>query len=399
MQARLPSALVVLLVACAGAAENNDPLRTAPPIELVEELRLDPNAEDFSVVMGVDVGPRGQLAVLLPQDLQVRLYDSSGASIATIGRRGSGPGEFQHLSRAGWLGDTMYVLDLRLRRAVMVAPDGSVIGTSVYRDNVAIGAAVDGDERSIGYFNARGFHPDGSMLGVANMGGPVGDRAFLLAPADISRPARLVAWHPPDFDDERWRMHVGIHARTVAFAPRPHVAVAPDATWLAFLATELTEEGSGTFTLTRIDASGDTTLVRSYPYRGVPIPASVRDSAADAFLEEKHRSHEGSPDRFDRFRELTLERMPPVYPPVIAMTLGLDGTTWLTMRDTADVRRVLVLDERGDPLGTFVLPPRATVRQGRRTHVWMTQRDDVDLVAVLRYWLEPAVRASTSSDP
>ena len=383
-------AMAALLAACTGAAESNDPLRTAPPIELVEELRLDPNAEDFSVVMGVDVGPRGQIAVLLPQDLQVPLYDSSGTRLATIGRRGSGPGEFQHLSRAGWVGDTMYVLDLRLRRAVLVGPDGSVIGTSTNPDNVAIGAPVEGDTQTIGYFNARGIHPGGFMLGEAHMGGPVGKRAFVLAPADISQRARLVAWRPPDLDDERWQMRVGDHMRTVEFAPWPQVAVAPDATWLAFLTTELTEDGNGTFTLTRIDASGDTTLVRTYPYRGVPIPASVRDSVANSFLVEKARSREGPPDRFDRFRELTLERMPPTYPPVVAMTLGLDGTTWLTMRDTADVRRVLVLDERGDPLGSFVLPPRATVRQGRRTHVWMTQRDDVDLVAVLRYRLETA---------
>lgn len=399
MLARQTSAVAVLLAACTGAAEREDPLRVAPPVELVEELRLDPNAEDFSVVMDIGVGPRGQIAVLLPQDLQVRLYDSGAAHIATIGGRGSGPGEFQHLSRAGWMADTMYVLDLRLRRAVFVAPDGSVIRTSANPDNVAIGAPVEGDERSIGYFNARGIHANGSMLGEAHMGGPVGERAFLLAPADTSRRARLVARRPPDLDDERWRMRVGNHARIVTFAPRPHIAIAPDATWLAFLTTKVTDEGNGTFTLTRIDAHGDTTLVRSYPYRGVPIPASIRDSVADAFLEEKARSHEGPPDRFDRFRELTLERMPPVYPPVVAMRLGLDGTTWLTMRDTADVRRVLVLDDRGDPIGTFVLPPRATVRQGRRTHVWMTQRDDVDLAAVLRYRLQPALRASSSAAP
>ena len=74
MQARLHSALLVpLLAACSGAPESDDPLRAAPPLTLVEELRLDPNTEDFWVVMGVDVGPRGQIAVLLPQDLQVPL--------------------------------------------------------------------------------------------------------------------------------------------------------------------------------------------------------------------------------------------------------------------------------------------------------------------------------------
>ena len=388
MLARQTFSIAALMVACTSAADSDDPLVTAPPLTMVEELRLDPYAEDFSVVMDIGVGPRGQIAVLLPQDLQVPLFDSSGTRIATIGRRGSGPGEFQHLSRAGWVADTMYVLDLRLRRAVLVAPDGSVIRTSANPDNVAIGAPVAGDTQTIGYFNARGIHPGGSMLGEANMGGPVGESVFVFVPADVSRPARLLARRPPDVDDERWRIRVGIYSQAVAFAPRTHIAIAPDATWFAFLAMELAEEGSGTFTLTRIDANGDTTLVRSYPYRGVPIPARVRDSVANSFLEQKARQREGPPDLYDRFRELTRERMPPVYPPVMAMTLGLDGTTWLTMRDTGDVRRALVLDERGDPVGSFVLPPRATVRQGTRTHVWMTRRDEVDLAAVLRFRLE-----------
>jgi hypothetical protein len=99
--------VAALLAACTGAAESNDPLRTAPPIELVEELRLDPMAEDFSVVTNIGVGPRGQIAVLLPQDGQVRLFDSTGARLAAIGRRGSGPGEFQFPARVGWVADTM----------------------------------------------------------------------------------------------------------------------------------------------------------------------------------------------------------------------------------------------------------------------------------------------------
>lgn len=82
--------------------------------------------------------------------------------------------------------------------------------------------------------------------------------------------------------------------------------------------------------------------------------------------------------------------MPSIYPPVAALTLGLDETVWLTLRDTGDVRRALVLDGRGDPIGTFALPPRASIRHGTRSHVWMTRVDEDDLQAVVRYRLDPA---------
>lgn len=59
------------------------------------------------------------------------------------------------------------------------------------------------------------------------------------------------------------------------------------------------------------------------------------------------------------------------------------------MRDTANTRRVLILDPEGNPSGTFPLPPRATVRQANATHVWMTQRDEDDLTTALRYRLTP----------
>jgi hypothetical protein len=51
-----------------------------PRLTLTETLRLDPDAEDFSVVSAAFTGPRGILAVVLTMDNQIRLYDSSGRS-------------------------------------------------------------------------------------------------------------------------------------------------------------------------------------------------------------------------------------------------------------------------------------------------------------------------------
>lgn len=77
--------------------------------------------------------------------------------------------------------------------------------------------------------------------------------------------------------------------------------------------------------------------------------------------------------------------MPPVYAPVQAMVVGLDGTTWLTLRDSDEGRVVLILDPRGDVIGRIVLPEGATLRHATRSQIWVTQADADGLVSVVRY--------------
>ena len=101
--------------------------------ELVEELRLDPTAEDFSVVSRVRVGPEGQILVVEPQDSRVRIYDSTGTPVVTIGRRGEGPGEFQHVGPVFWAADTLVVWDMELARGTYLAMDGTLIRTEAAR--------------------------------------------------------------------------------------------------------------------------------------------------------------------------------------------------------------------------------------------------------------------------
>src|SRR5690606_8416264 len=94
------------LPSCTDTAQSMSP----PQVTLREDLRLDANAEDFSAVTRVSIGPRGQIAIPLYRDLHVRLYDADGRRIATVGRRGSGPGEFGSLTALGWIRDTLWVL-------------------------------------------------------------------------------------------------------------------------------------------------------------------------------------------------------------------------------------------------------------------------------------------------
>ena len=405
-------AVLVTLVACAAPADRG--AIDAPPARLVEELRLDPNAEDFSIVGRVWVGPNREIVVPLPQDRQLRLYDSSGSRVATVGREGSGPGEFRSLSSMGWIADTLWVFDPSQRRVTFVAPDGSVLRTDALPSSVTRGAPVAGTTRVMGFFGPSAIYPDGSMIGEANLdesadphGSGWPERTIVIAPpnragtvprqaASPAEPAiaqaRIIA-RPPSYYDERWFMEVAGFGRAVPFAASPIVAFANDGSRFAYLTTDLAEDGHGTFTLTVFDADGDTTLSRSYPVTGSAIPAHVRDSTLAAFIPPEGRPREGPPDLPQRFQEMARERMPGFQPPVIAMVLGLDDSIWLTMRDTADARRALILDGDGDAVATLVIPPRTTIRQATATHAWVTQTDEDGLATVLRYRVSIAARA------
>lgn len=403
---RFPISALTLALGAACSGETGRESLDAPAVELVEELRLDPNVEDFSVVNRLSVGTQRQIVVAQPQDRQLRLYDSSGTRIAVVGREGggSGPGEFRSLGTMGWIADTLWVFDISQRRVTYIASTGDVLRTAVLPAAAARGAPVQGEARKVGSFGPSAISADGGMLGEgrietqddSRLGGAWPERVLLYVPPAQAgdpappatepsvRSARVVA-RPPAYEDPRWFMEVAGFGRYIPFAATPLVAYASDGSRFAYLTTEMADETGGTFTLTVFDATGDTTVSRSHPYRGIAVPQHVRDSVLDAFIPPEGRPREGPADLPQRFQAIAREKMPPIYPPVMAMVLGLDDSIWLTMRDTADARRALILDGEGEPIGTFPLPPRATIRQATSTHVWMTQTDEDGLATVLRY--------------
>ena len=73
--------------------------RAAPPLELVEELVVGDAEGDFDYMFGrrpprIAVATDGRIAVLDGGNYRVQVYDADGAFLATMGRQGQGPGEF-----------------------------------------------------------------------------------------------------------------------------------------------------------------------------------------------------------------------------------------------------------------------------------------------------------------
>lgn len=91
----------------------------APPSWLLEEIFTLGSAggselaadDEFGRISGVLADESGNVYVADANAAEIRVFEDGGAFVGRIGRKGSGPAEYQQLQSIGWLGDTLAVLD------------------------------------------------------------------------------------------------------------------------------------------------------------------------------------------------------------------------------------------------------------------------------------------------
>ena len=375
-----------ICLACAGAADG-PPRSGGAEWEFVEDLRLDANVEDFSQFRRFYVGPQHEIVVREPQDFRLRLYDSTGTLVAAFGRKGEGPGEFQHMGSSFWAADTLIVWDARLSRMTYLLLDGTLVRTEAvplhapnfnpFDPNFDAGGA----DSIFSFFNPEAIDDAGAMLGVAYLrvstdGGWESLGTVILRVPRDGKPRAVAS--PPQHTDERWGITVSGITNRVPFAFQPQTRFAPDGSRFLFSTADQSTLGGGTYSLTMLRPNGDTIFARSYAYGGEPIPDSALDRAIAAMPPPEN-------GRSRRFRALARQRAPAVYAPIIGVTLGLDGTVWVQLRSTDRGTPVHVVSETGDPIGFLLLPMQSWIQQASMTHVWVTETDLFDLPSVVRY--------------
>lgn len=116
-----------LLLAVAGC-EPQRPEETPPetPVALVLDTVNVVHSDLFHRVEGIRRLPDGHLAVMNTGSLNVLLLDSLGDLVATIGRMGRGPGDFQGMLDMDTSGDSIVVLDGLMRRVQLFHRDSFV---------------------------------------------------------------------------------------------------------------------------------------------------------------------------------------------------------------------------------------------------------------------------------
>jgi hypothetical protein len=120
--------------ACTGADDRNDdavsPITATtgfPVLRTTLAVVIPDSAIPVSSIGAITAGPDGTIVIADHNAMSLVLFDSTGTQIRSVGGKGSGPGEFERIGPVGWIGDTLVVLDVRLRRVTFFAVPNATV--------------------------------------------------------------------------------------------------------------------------------------------------------------------------------------------------------------------------------------------------------------------------------
>jgi len=362
------------------------------PWTLRPELRLGDDepgeAYEFTRIVAAAVSPDGQVHVVQFGEPVVRVYDSRGRHVRTIGRDGEGPGEFRALIALGFLGDTLWTYDRSLRRISYFAPSGAfirseaplpmptprsrndpVVFTSIatlLRDGTAIGsggstavAAATGAVRSRPWFR---MSRAGEILGT-------------IVSVRISRPMALTRGEGT--------------ARSGLFGPQPLsdeplVAVTGSGRLYAVERDAASSSGGAQFTVLALNVNGDTLWTRRVPY----VPKRLTARMVDSVVNERAESFSkrGLPYTAAEVRAAVF--VPDFLPPVTRALAGEDGTLWLRREDGGTTVDYVVLSRDGVILATLSVPRAVSLLSASGDDVWAEETDTDDVPLLVKYRID-----------
>jgi len=216
----------------------------------------------FGQVSAVEADTRGRLWVFEGQAQELRVFDTTGAHVRTIGRRGGGPGEFAQVIGMGWGPDgNLWLLDPENNRFTLIDTAGVLVAT-----RPAIGGWVMMPWP--GRFDDRGFlytyvpNPDGERGGIVMV-----QYDTAMHPLDTIVPP---TWQGADnfFDmrsEDNW-IRAGIpYSATLLWRLAPSGRL-----WFAL---------TGEYRIFEMTAAGDTVLEITREFDPEPVTSAEVDSA------------------------------------------------------------------------------------------------------------------------
>jgi len=318
--------------------------------------------------------PDGRIAVGSDGSRQVKIYGADGTHMLSLGEEGEGPGEFSSVILMGLLGDSMVVLDRRLRRVSLLHPEEGFSRSFTIAEPVAIlptggwffqagsvliqdfplsdeGAVADGFSRS----RARLKSCDMSGALVSDFGELPGEEIFLASHQTGDGIASEII--------------------SVPFGKSPQVAVAGDR--LFFGSQDQYEisifDSNGTLrTIVRLDRD--------------PVPST--DAGLDAFIEEELKGYyEGEVPGLRR----EFDRMPRVeYQPAHG-AIKADGEGYLFIEDFQapgmEAVPVSVFDPDGVRVGGFEVSTDIEILEIGPDYLLALFKDQTDVEFVQLYEL------------
>lgn len=307
----------------------------------------------------------------------ILLMSSVGDSLAMIGRRGSGPGEFSTPSLPSIHADTIWVQDQR-------GPLLRFNASGEYIDQLALRIPPLGEFQYAPRFRAA--LADGSLLmvGVSNPVGPEARAAVrALAQVRVSRDGSVMdtvalltireSGYVVRFSDGTGV--VGSHP-----AANPDLgAVDPRGRWVVTATQEIAGGDRFGFTLRWIATAGDTLAAHFVPTEPVSNE-SIRSAWVDRLIES-----EGKPRGMI---EAAVDDVPfpPSQAPALRLFADAEGRAWVqSPHPAADSARWYVIDREHGDVRSIVLENEVELMAARADVVWGWTRGSFDEAYIVRF--------------
>ncbi len=333
----------------------------------------------LSAVFDVDVGPDGSVYVSEPGFARVVSFRPDGAFDRTIGRRGSGPGEYQAPGNLSWRADTLTILDFR---------SGISLFDTDGRFHRQIDFSVEGENQAFP-LSPMALLVDGTVASFAPtptsavLEGRVTRELWLKMSGSgdvldtlVSR--RLVGNY---FEYETDR---GSRSSSHPLATGQLIALPPNGSFLVLADRAWSSDGLvPSYHLSRINLEGDTVVGRAVTYAAVDVTTADRDSIA-ASLTSLAPTDEGYARSVRAIREGI--PWPDQFPPLSAVVAGDDGSVWVQRHESHVAgRRWDVFNGDLEPAGTVVLPDDFNVKVVGLRSIYGVELDSLDVPWVVRY--------------
>jgi hypothetical protein len=383
----MPIRLYVRIACLLPVVASPSPPQTVPVRRAVEIHRIGglnaPEYEAFADEPTLIVDLRGMVYARVPREGVVRIFDSAARHLGTIGRQGSGPGEFVRAAGHGLLGDTLWIRNWPLPFISLFSATGQHLRTWQSRIDTGHDFALPAGATALLQEGGAIFVPDDApsrVKGRVQLPVLVGNR-------DLSEADTIVLVTRPD---AMFLPGVG----TFRFSPVPTgplISVASDGNGVVVASWD---RGTPERVDVRwVDANGRTTWRHSVLLTAPEWSRRTRDSLIARGVEMATPQIEAA-KRAVRLSSVASVRdlvrdaleLPDRLPPIRRVVAGLDGRIWLERMSLGGPPTWLVMNRSGSLEYQITLPERTTLHAADGDFLWATQQsaDDVPYIVWFR---------------
>jgi hypothetical protein len=314
----------------------------------------------------------GRIALANSGSGEVRIFNGEGRFMASHGRKGEGPGEFERPALVGVLeGDTLVVVDNQLRRISLIHPEEGFLESVRISDELGGGGFPRGMfiDRTLVLGGGFYFSSDGGM--ELSSGFSRRETSYLSAGLDGELATDFGAFPGSEFFMQVRSQGGGaitMAARLIPFGKFAMQAVGPDRFFYG---------------------SGDSWEVQVYNTEGqlqrlirmARNPVPVRDTDLEAMIEEEI-AESGDPSQAPEIRAGYEEMPVPEFLPAFAgLHADALGFLWVeAYRMPGDDGPVFeILDPGGSLVGRATLPPGSDILEIGLDYILLLQRDELEV--------------------